>query len=310
MPSLFYLLVGLSCATCLHAITNRRAAKRKVSSCEGASPALLCKVQKSGGSTVQVFAKGCHRFLSFGADIQESWQARVRCTNTNCAKYNVTVNDEAKCPPCPCEKPGDIFDDDMYTNVPIFDKVKPVCESATEDQPIDILMVGLGGAALHRQILQKCPKGTRLSTIEYDAPLVGLAQNYFGLEIIPRVSEVHVGDALNTVKKLQVDRKNILSGALGKAGWDAVVVDCFDDDGIPDSCKSIDFLSTVQRLLKRPSGIIVQHVYHDWPGHISQRIEFNQVMANYRAVFGDGDVSITKFPEELSDIESIIVASV
>lgn len=310
MSSLLYLLVALSYATYSHAITNRRTAKHNVSSCEGAAPALLCKVQKPEGSAVQVFAKGCHRFLSFGADIHESWQARVRCTNANCAKYNVIVDDEAKCPHCPCEKPGDVFYDDMYTNVPIFEKVKPVCESATEDQPVDILMVGLGGAALHRHILQKCPKGTRLSTIEYDASTVGLAQNYFGLEIIPRVSEVKIGDALDTVKKLQADRKNILSGELGKTGWHAVVVDCFSDDEIPDSCKSIDFLSTVKRLLKRHSGTLIQHVYHAWPGDISQKIDFNQVMANYRAVFGGGGISVTKFPEELSKLESIIVASV
>ena len=164
-------------------------------------PMVLCRLSKPGDKNddaVSVIIQHQHRFLSFGSDINVEWQAKVHCPNTACEiQKNLTpVDNVEKCPTCPCDADSALLVDDMYTNGPMFDEVKPICGAATQDHPVDILMVGLGGAALHRHVYERCPSGTRVRSIEYEPRTVELAKRYFGLKLIEGASEVHVGDAL------------------------------------------------------------------------------------------------------------------
>jgi spermidine synthase len=264
---------------------------------------------------MSVFMEGGHRYLTFGPT-KGVWQSRVACANTVCAVNDTLLEKVDDCQPCSCDLPGVAFEDDMYTNGPMFKAIEPECMRDREGQRFDILMIGLGGGALHRRVLQSCPANTRVRTIELDANVVSVAERYFGLQQIPGISEVHIGDAMKLLtansSQLHCNISDSPCDLSSTGDWDMVTVDCFNDDEIPSSCKSGDFLRAVRHVLK-PGGILVQHLYRDWPedpqDSAFQKKEYREVVDNYKNVFGKDRVSVKAFPADLSDIESLIFAS-
>jgi len=146
--------------------------------------------------------------------------------------------------------------------------------------------------------------------------MAAVAIKYFGVPVKAGISVVDVqlaedaaadlSQQLNAAEAPQEEqtmeqhsgrlRKSAGSGAaevpLGKRRWDVLVTDCFIDKGItPEGCRSREFL-TYMRLLIRPGGTILHHLWHTSP--YADRVEgdFQDTLQLYEDVFGANKVSV------------------
>merc|ERR1719162_2632429 len=78
-----------------------------------------------------------------------------------------------------------------------MDTTVPMCTEANGN--FKSLLIGLGGAALPEYMLQHCPKGTELESVEYDPRVVKAATNFFGLQLAPNINEVENKGASTTL---------------------------------------------------------------------------------------------------------------
>lgn len=230
------------------------------------------------------------------------------------------VNDVSECPSCECVQDTSKGPDSAAINMIFEDGVQPVCKGAVAEAPVDVLLFGLGGGALHTYTMQQCPEHTRVESVEADPRMAAVATKFFGVPVKDEVSFVHVDDASKAAVTL-VTRLNEASlekepagqqrrilrhspyrsaAALGKAKWDVVATDCFIDHGlVPESCRSKEFLTNL-RLLVKPGGTIMQHMWHESPYAASVTATFKETVELYKAVFGEDNVSVKKVPRDPS----------
>lgn len=280
----------------------------------------ICVVRQPGSEPVSIwrtgFRRASGRAISFGL-MPNTTESRVRCLNVDdsCvvdeqAASDDGVTDVSACPDCPCKV------DDTQTltasNQALYDEIVPVCALASKRTPIDVLMLGLGGGSLHRHVRQLCPEGTRIRSVEIDPRIAGVAKKYFGVDIVPGVSEVKVADAGSEVQNLASIRNSdtgkdaaISSAlaadygtreeelpALGSGGWDIVTVDCFVGHGeTPDVCRSSDFITAVKTILK-PSGKALQHFWHYSPDLPRVADEYKMAVDQYKETYGEDKVNV------------------
>jgi hypothetical protein len=277
----------------------------------------ICVIKQGGSDPVSVWRLKGHgssektnygRAISFGL-MPNTTESRVHCLNDeeSCALNEEAASDEgvadaSACPQCLCE----IDDAQALTpsNKVLFDEIVPVCARASKEQPIDVLMLGLGGGSLHRRVRQQCPDGTRIRSVEVDPRVAGVAERYFGVDVVPGVSEVKVADAGAEVQSLASARNSdagtdaALSSTMGAiqeigmGGWDLVTVDCFIGKGeTPEVCRSKDFITAVQTILK-PSGKALQHFWHYSPDRETVAQDYKHAVDDYRETYGQKKVQV------------------
>jgi hypothetical protein len=277
----------------------------------------ICVVRQQGSDPVSVWRTSNNgRAISFGL-MPNTTESRVKCLNVDgscvpdeSAASDDGVADVSACPDCPCE----VDDTQSLTasNQVLYDEIVPVCARASKRSPVDVLMLGLGGGSLHRRVRQLCPEGTRIRSVEIDPRVAGVAERYFGVDIVPGVSEVKVADAGSEVQNLasvhtsDAGKDDAVSAALaadygrreeeppslGSGGWDVVTVDCFVGHGeTPDVCRSIDFITSVQTILK-PSGKALQHFWHYSPDLSRVADEYKGALDQYKKTYGGDKVQV------------------
>lgn len=283
----------------------------------------LCSIHKAenpGADPVSVFLLPNNgRTFSFG-DNNSEIESTVQCKGTTPCEAPaspVSTNSIEECPPCPCDVEDSTLTAAILT---MFNEIKPICSHAQKDQTVDLLLIGLGGGALHRHLIKTCPEGTRVRSVEIDPRVAGVAQTYFGLELMDSVSEIDVTDALDAVRSLAASKPAMQqnptaflsidsSPGMGSQGWDVVVIDCFIGHGeTPADCRSPDFLTAVHNILK-PSGIVLHHVWHTSPDNSAVAPEFKQTLSLYRSMFGNNTVKVEGIPRDPSvKFDDVIVA--
>lgn len=225
--------------------------------------------QGHSNSTVQVFVgKDNTRSLAFGSD-DIGTQTQTKCKGDapeSCV--DIRLNKLADVPSCdslscPCEP--DMSTLDFGYMVKMMDTTVPLCQEASHD--FKALLIGLGGAALPEYMLQHCPKGTAVESVEYDSRVIRAATNFFGLHLVPGTNEVESNDGGAAVQeRAEQGRK-----------YDVVLVDAFESSGhVPDSCRDQAFAQNIYKILK-PGGTFIQQVW---------KPQLDSTLATYQGVFG------------------------
>jgi hypothetical protein len=298
--------------------------------CKVQAPSSLSGVNES----LQVVAlPGNWRAVAFGEG-KKDVETTVHCMSDGSTRSNTVlpagctawtddqepVNDVSMCPSCPCtqDTTGGL---QSASNAMLFQVgIEPACRKAEAGSPVDVLLFGMGGGAVQTYTVQHCPEHTRVESVEADARMAAIATKFFGVPVRDGVSVVDVDDAsaaasslaeqLNaaeapmehTAGRLQL---GLLRGgrqngetALGKKRWDVVITDCFADKGVvPEGCRSREFL-TYLRLLVRPGGTVLHHMWHTSPYDDSVAPTFDDTLQLYKDTFGEGNVAVRSVPRE------------
>lgn len=295
----------------------------------------VCKVRVQASSegaqkTLRVIAlPGNWRAVAFGdaTDVETT----VLCTSQGgssdalpqgCTAWpddKEPVSDVSMCPSCPCtqDTSGGLQSE---SNAMLFEVgIQPACRQAVAGAPVDVLLFGMGGGAVQAYASQKCPEHTRIESVEADARMAAIAQKFFGVPVRDGKWVIDVDDASGAAATLAAQlnvaeapaeeqaggRMLRLAGrhatgdvALGKKRWDVVVTDCFIDKGVvPEGCRSREFL-TYLRLLVRPGGKVLHHMWHTSPYDDSVAPTFDDTVQLYKDTFGEGTVSVKMVPRQ------------
>ena len=111
-----------------------------------------------------------------------------------------------------------------------------------------ILMLGLGTGSIATQLLQCIPQ-LQMTVVELRQIVIDCAYQCFALPDIPEL-EVLQADALEFV----IDNLH---------PYDAIIVDVFDDSGLPNAFSQQNFHSALWRNCKG-GGQILLHLWHEW----------------------------------------------
>lgn len=110
---------------------------------------------------------------------------------------------------------------------------------ASERKPRDVVIIGLGAGMLP-QLLE--PTGIRTTTIELDAEVVEVAQEYFGYRA-GETSRILIGDG-----------RRVLDREIGQT--DAILLDAFFSEGVPFHLTTREFFELCRSRLS-PDGVFV-----------------------------------------------------
>lgn len=228
------------------------------------------------------------------------------------------VSDVSQCPSCPCVQDTSKGLESSSNNMIFEEGIQPACVRADSSTPVDVLLFGMGGGAVQTYAMQKCPAHTRVESVEADPRMAAVATKFFGVPTKDGISVVHVDDASTAAASFADSLNQAASGlqeqsagqkqrslrqsekiaALGKKQWDVVATDCFVDHGVtPESCRSREFL-TYLRLLVRPGGTVLHHMWHTSPYDDSVAPTFDDTVQLYKDIFGEDKVFVRQVPRE------------
>lgn len=111
-------------------------------------------------------------------------------------------------------------------------------------QPTSALVIGIGGGAFPRLLLQQHPK-IIVDAVDIDPVVVEAARRFFLLPKTPRL-QVHIEDGARYV-------------AHARAGYDLILLDAFSGTGIPPALSSAAFFADTRRVLA-DRGVVVMNV--------------------------------------------------
>jgi len=132
--------------------------------------------------------------------------------------------------------------------------------------PLRILVSGLGGGTIPAALAELLPDA-RIDVVEIDPTVVEVAKRYFGYVPGPH-TRVYVQDARVFGKRA------VLSGQQ----YDAIFLDAYNGDYIPEHLMTREYLEETRRLLK-PGGVVAANTFA-----ISRLYHHESV--TYEAVFG------------------------
>lgn len=256
---------------------------------------LLCRETKPGSDDVDVvLEKGGRRSLLFSRVMKDSngtvmgREVAGMQSTVHCAK-EVAHPDDKQCVPADLDKPlpscteigqsgkcscAAVVNEPLklaYQEMMVTETLK-LCEAkAKKNEPLRVLMFGLGGGAVPMYIRHRC-EAAHIESIESDARIATIAQRLFGFK----------ADAKNRVEI--ADGEEAIERHAATHPWptgphyDVVLVDCFEGDNhVPHSCRSERFVRHVRTALG-PDG----HVFHN-----VMDSDVKQVLPMYKATFGD-----------------------
>lgn len=140
--------------------------------------------------------------------------------------------------------------------------------------PRRILVLGLGGGSLARYLLRHCP-AAQIEVVESRAAVVGVARDYFGLPEQPRLS-IQVADG----GEFLIGRAN-----QHDSGYDFILIDVFDDEGLSPVVTRHDFFVAVASVLAT-GGVLCVNL---WSGHAAT---VRTVMRQLKLYCPDGAFSL------------------
>ena len=137
-----------------------------------------------------------------------------------------------------------------------------------DPSPKRMLVVGLGGGTLPTAFARLLPK-VEVDVVEIDPAVVAAARQYFGFDATDRL-RVHVSDARVFVKRAL---------ASSARRYDAILLDAYGGDYIPEHLMTVEFLREVRGLLA-PSGVLAANTF------ATSRL-YDHESQTYREAFGE-----------------------
>ena len=134
------------------------------------------------------------------------------------------------------------------------------------DNPSNILVVGLGGGTLPTALSELYPQA-EIDSIEIDPAVVSVAEEYFGYQP-SGTQRIHTQDA-----RIWVRRAN-----LKKRRFDIIILDAFNGEYIPEHLMTAEFFTQLREMLK-DDGVLISNTF-------SISALYDHESATYAHVFG------------------------
>jgi spermidine synthase len=136
----------------------------------------------------------------------------------------------------------------------------------TGEAPKRILIIGLGGGTIPTALREVLPNA-QIDVVEIDPAVTRVARKYFGFQDGPKL------------KVFEVDGRVYVKRALREGvKYDAILLDAFDHEYIPEHLLTREFLTEVKSLLT-PTGVLVGNTF-------SSSKLYDHESTTYAAVFG------------------------
>lgn len=120
--------------------------------------------------------------------------------------------------------------------------------------PARVLVLGLGGGTLVKQLWRECPDLV-IDAVEIDPEIVAVAKEFFALPDDPRI-RIHLGDGREFVET-------------SPEVYDIIVVDAYDDGQMPRHLTTEEFMLGIQARLK-PGGVAAYNIIGTVSGTLSR----------------------------------------
>lgn len=130
-----------------------------------------------------------------------------------------------------------------------------------------VLVIGIGGGSLPMALRAHYPDA-QIDAVELDGEVINVARRFFNFRPDPKLSSI-AGDGRTFVRAM----------LRASVRYDAILLDAFDKDYIPEHMATAEFLRQVKDILE-PGGILLANTY--------ARTSFAKYEeATYQRVFGD-----------------------
>jgi len=137
---------------------------------------------------------------------------------------------------------------------------------STPTAPRSLLVVGLGGGTLPMALREVLPDAV-IDTVEIDPAVTRVARQYFGFKEDPKMKVFEVDGRVYVKRAIREGKK-----------YDAILLDAFDHEYIPEHLLTREFLEEVKSLLT-PGGVLVGNTFS------SSRL-YDHESTTYAAAFG------------------------
>lgn len=114
------------------------------------------------------------------------------------------------------------------------------------DNPRDVLMIGLGGGTIAKFMLHQFPE-CRLKVVEFRSSVLKVARSHFGLPFNPRL-KIKIGCGADHVRHQSRELAEI---------HDLIMVDAYGDSGMSPEVGSERFFDDCRNLLKRDGVLVI-----------------------------------------------------
>ncbi|OAI13044.1 spermine synthase [Methylomonas koyamae] len=114
------------------------------------------------------------------------------------------------------------------------------------DNPRDVLMIGLGGGTIAKFMLHQFPD-CRLKVVEFRGSVLKVARSHFGLPFNPRL-KIKIGCGADHVRYQSRELSEI---------HDLIMVDAYDDSGMAPEVGSERFFDDCRTLLKKDGVLVI-----------------------------------------------------
>jgi spermidine synthase len=136
-----------------------------------------------------------------------------------------------------------------------------------QPQPRAALIIGLGGGVLPSTLAKLRPE-LEIDTVEIDAAVVRVAQNYFDFRTGPKMRVIE-----------EDGRVFVKRAAKAGAKYDLIMLDAFDHQYIPEHLLTREFLLEVKNILT-PDGVLAANTF-------SNATLYNNESVTYESVYGE-----------------------
>jgi spermidine synthase len=140
-----------------------------------------------------------------------------------------------------------------------------------QPQPRRLLVIGLGGGSIPMALAALLPDA-HIDTVEIDPAVIGVAQRFFAFTPGPRL------------RAFARDGRDFVSAARARGDrYDAVLLDAFDQNGIPPALFTVAFLDEIRQVLT-DEGALLANTFGGTPTHAAELAVTGQVFGRFHAV--------------------------
>lgn len=132
--------------------------------------------------------------------------------------------------------------------------------------PKHILIIGLGGGTLPMALAEILPEA-QIDVVEIDPAVTRMAKRYFGFRDGPKMKVIEADGRVYVKRAIRAGQR-----------YDAILLDAFDHEYIPEHLLTREFLAEVKSLLT-PEGVLVGNTF-------SSSQLYDHESTTYAAVFG------------------------
>lgn len=162
-------------------------------------------------------------------------------------------------------------------------------------EPNNILVVGLGGGVIPRQMRHHFPN-VKIDVVEIDPEILRIAKEYFNFKEDPNL-KVHIDDGRIFVKKRLRDKS---------PKYDMIILDAFNSEYIPYHLMTREFIQQVVGVLTE-NGVIVANVFYPNRLFEAELATFMATRKNCQVYLGgsSGNAMIVSANKNLTNSEAL-----